>query len=77
VAAEFGSFQRVFGATIFFGTDSQLDKAAVIHQARFNFMAEARIWYSRNPAQQCLPGDCQNTIVLSDEFYREILTSEI
>lgn len=67
-----GAFQRVFGATIFFGTDSQRDKAAVIHQARFNFMAEARIWYSRDPAQQSLPGDCQNMIVLSDEFYREI-----
>ena len=33
-----GAFQRVFGATIFFGTDVQREKAAVVHQARFNFM---------------------------------------
>ena len=67
-----GAFQRVFGATIFFGTDTQRDKAAVVHQVRFSFMAEARIWYSRDPAQEALPGDCQNVVVLSDEFYREI-----
>jgi hypothetical protein len=67
-----GAFQRSFGATIFFGTDSQRERAAVVHPARFNFMSEARIWYSRDPDQKLLPGDCQNVIVLSDEFYREI-----
>ena len=71
------SFQRIFGATIFFGTDSQRIPAAVVHQVRFNFMSEARIWYSRNPEQKCLPGDCQNVIVLSDEFYREISSHPI
>jgi Plasmid encoded RepA protein len=66
------SFQRIFGATIFFGTDAQRERAFVVHRARFNFMAEARIWYSRDPGQRLLPEDCQNVIVLSDEFYREI-----
>jgi hypothetical protein len=46
------AFQRVFGATIFFGTDTQRDKAAVVHKARFSFMSEARIWYSRNSDQR-------------------------
>jgi hypothetical protein len=72
-----GAFQRIFGATIFFGTDSQRECAAVVHRARFNFISEARIWYSRDPDQQQLPGDCQNVIVLSDEFYREILNHPI
>jgi hypothetical protein len=72
-----GAFQRIFGATIFFGTDSQRERAAVVHRARFNFMSEARIWYSRDPDQKLLPGDCQNVIVLSDEFYREILDHPI
>lgn len=72
-----GAFQRIFGATIFFGTDSQRDRAAVIHRARFNFMSEARIWYSKDPDQQLLPGDCQNMIVLSDEFYREVMNHPI
>jgi hypothetical protein len=67
------SFQRIFGATIFFGTDIQHDKTAVIHQARFNFMTEARIWYARDHEQQTPPGGCQNEIVLSAEFYRAVL----
>ena len=65
------AFQRVFGATIFFGTDTQL-KATVFHQVRFNFMSEARIWYGRNFDQPNLPGECQNVIVLTSEFYREV-----
>jgi hypothetical protein len=72
-----GSFKRIFGATIFFGTDTQCEKAAVVHQVRFNFMTEARIWYSRDPAQQTVSGECQNMVVLSDEFYREIHTHPI
>ena len=72
-----GAFQRIFGATIFFGTDTQRERAAVVHRARFNFMTEARIWYSKDFDQRLLPGDCQNTIVLSDEFYRETLNHPI
>jgi hypothetical protein len=71
------AFQRIFGATIFFGTDVQCDKAAVFHQARFNFVSEARIWYSRDHEQQTLPGGCQNEIILSPEFYREVMTHPI
>jgi hypothetical protein len=50
------AFQRVFGATIFFGTDTQREKATVTHHARFKFMREARIWYSRDLNQATLPG---------------------
>jgi hypothetical protein len=71
------SFQRVFGATIFFGTDTQREKVSVMHQSRFNFMREARIWYSRGPNQETLPGSFENEIVLSDEFFREVTTHSI
>ena len=71
------AFQRVFGATIFFGTDTQREKAMVMHHGRFNFMREARIWYSRNPDQEMLSGGFENEVVLSDEFYREILEHPI
>lgn len=71
------TFQSVVGPTIFFGTDTQREKAAVTHQARFNFMREARIWYSRNPNQALLPGGFENVIVLSDEFYREVMAHSI
>jgi hypothetical protein len=67
------SFQRIFGATIFFGTDTQRAKASVFHQARFNFMTEARIWYARDLGQQTLSGGCQNEILLSTEFYDEVM----
>lgn len=71
------SFQRIFGATIFFGTDCQTQRATVVHRARFNFMSKARIWYSRDSEQTLLPGDCRNMILLSDEFYREIQSHPI
>jgi hypothetical protein len=71
------AFQRIFGATIFFGTDTQREKAMVTHQARFNFMREARIWYSRDPNQELLPGGFENEIVLSNEFFREIMSHPI
>src|SRR6201991_3995504 len=34
------AFARVFGATIFFSTDTQLGSAKVLHPARFNFFKE-------------------------------------
>lgn len=71
------AFQRIFGATIFFGTDIQTERAVVTHQARFNFMREARIWYSRDPNQSLLPGGFENEIVLSDEFFREVMGHSI
>jgi hypothetical protein len=71
------AFQRVFGATIFFGTDTQRERAMVTHQARFNFMREARIRYSRDSNQALLPGGFENEIVLSDEFFREVTTHSI
>ncbi len=71
------SFQRIFGATIFFGTDCQRERATVIRRVRFNFMTEARIWYSRDPDQKLLPGECQNMVVLSEEFYREVQSHPI
>jgi hypothetical protein len=66
------AFQRIFGATISFGTDSDRPMSSVVHEARFSFMSEARIWYSKDPGQLALPGDCQNLIVLTEEFSDEI-----
>jgi len=72
-----GAFQRIFGATIFFRTDTHRAISLVVHEARFNFMSEARIWYSRDPVQPDLPGECQNEVVLTEEFYREVLEHPI
>jgi hypothetical protein len=66
------AFERIFGATIFFGTDAISAKAKVVQRSRFNFLREAQIWYNREPDQRVLSEDFENIIVLSDEFYQEI-----
>jgi hypothetical protein len=66
------AFERVFGATIFFGTDTNTPQARVIQRSRFNFMSEAQIWYSRTPDQRVLSSEFENVVVLSDEFYKEV-----
>ena len=66
------AFERIFGATIFFGTDQIRATAKLVHRSRFNFLREAQIWYNREPNQPVLSDEFENVIVLSDEFYREI-----
>ncbi len=62
------AFERIFGATMFFSTESTRSTATVIHRSRFNFLKQAEIWYSRSG--EAPTG--QSTITLSDEFYTEI-----
>jgi hypothetical protein len=71
------AFERIFGATIFFGTESTRKHARVIQRSRFNFLIEAQIWYTRDPAQEVLSGGFENVIVLSDEFYKEVIAHPI
>ena len=71
------AFERIFGATIFFGTESTRKHARVIQRSRFNFLSEAQIWYNRDPAQEVLSADFENVIVLSDEFYNEVIAHPI
>ena len=66
------AFERIFGTTIFFGTESMKATARVVHRSRFNFMRGARIWYNRDPDQHVLGEPFENVIVLGDEFYSEI-----
>jgi hypothetical protein len=66
--------ERIFGATIFFGTDRFSGRATMVQRSRFNFMREAQIWYSRDhPDQRPLSSEFENIIVLSDEFYQELI----
>jgi hypothetical protein len=71
------AFERIFGATIFFGTDSLSGTARVVQRSRFSFFHEAQIWYSRDPQQYPISDQFENVIVLSDEFYREITAHPI
>src|SRR5664279_2503285 len=40
-------FQRIFGATIFFGTEEQRKRAVVLDSIRFHFFDRMHIWYNR------------------------------
>jgi len=71
------AFERIFGATIFFGTDALRGTAKVLQRSRFSFFQEAQIWYSRDTEQYPVSDQFENVIVLSDEFYREITTHPI
>jgi hypothetical protein len=71
------AFERIFGATIFFATDTQLGRARVVHMARFAFLREAQIWYARRPQDKAAWQDFENVIVLSEEFYTEVLAHPI
>jgi hypothetical protein len=71
------AFERIFGATIFFGTDSLTAKAKVVHRSRFNFLREAQIWYNRAVDERVLSANFENVIVLSDEFLQEIMAHPI
>jgi len=72
-----GAFERIFGATIFFGSDSQLGRARVVHMTRFAFLREAQIWYDHGTGRNLPWQHFENTIVLSEEFYKEVLTHPI
>jgi hypothetical protein len=71
------AFERIFGATIFFGTDTMRNTAMVVHRARFNFLQEAQIWYNRDTDRRTLSEGFENVVVLSDEFYSEIMAHPI
>src|SRR4051794_15106719 len=71
------AFERIFGATIFFGTDTLNGKAKLVERSRFHFLREARIWYHRQLEQTVLSSEFENVIVLSDEFYQEVSSPPI
>ena len=71
------AFERIFGATIFFGTHEERPKARVISKGRFNFLREAKLWYSRDIETVAIGEGFENEIVLSEEFYGEISAHRI
>lgn len=65
--------QRIFAATIFFGTEEQPSGASLIDWARFHFFDRIQLWFNTNERGQ--PSEFEhreNVITLSEAFYREI-----
>jgi len=40
------AFQRIFAATIFFGTEQETGKQTVVKLARFHFMDSMGVWFN-------------------------------
>jgi hypothetical protein len=64
------AFERIFGATIFFGTETSRPAAKVVHRSRFNFLSEAQIWYNHDSAQPPLSDEFANVVILSESTAR-------
>lgn len=67
------AFKRIFGATIFFGTEEQSAAKMLIDWTRFHFLDRMQLWYSTN--KECFIGESdssENVITLSEAFYSEI-----
>jgi hypothetical protein len=66
-------FQRLFAATIFFGTEDKADSGQLIDWARFHFFDQLRLWFSDGAGEsEHMSRESRNTITLSEEFYQEI-----
>jgi hypothetical protein len=65
-------FQRVFAATIFFGTDEHPDTNRMIDCSRFHFFDNMRLWLSNAESDQGRITRADNVITLSQAFYDEI-----
>ena len=70
-------FQRIFAATIFFGTNDQANGTLVIDWARFHFFDRLHLWFHKAQDHPPASSACENTIILSEAFYQEIDTHRI
>jgi len=64
-------FQRIFGATIFFGTEEQRQKAAILDAARFHFFDRMHIWCNHEGTVNPKGDESNNAIALSEAFHNE------
>ena len=70
------SFQRIFGATVFFG-NSETRKAPLWMGSRFNFLESAKLWFSDPAQEELFDDDDKNVVVLSERFFQEIMQHPI
>jgi len=72
------AFQRVFAATIFFGTEQEKKQKILVDSARFHFMDSLRLWFNRSGTPESPHAEASgNTVTLSEEFYREMTAHPI
>ena len=64
-------------ATIFFGTDDQPGGNRIADGARFHFFDRIRLWFHDNHQPTLTDDSAENSITLSEAFYKEIDTHRI
>lgn len=65
-------FQRIFAATIFFGTNDQTNGSLVVDWARFHFFDRIHLWFHKPDIEPMTPATTENSVILSEAFYEEI-----
>jgi len=66
-------FERIFAASMFFGTDQERSGGQVFDWARFHFFDRMQLWFNRAESESSIPpNDAENVITLSDSFYDEV-----
>jgi hypothetical protein len=66
-------FQRIFAATIFFGTHDHPDANRLVDSSRFHFFDHLHLWFTPDHTERPAAEDyAGNTITLSEAFYDEI-----
>ena len=58
-------------------TDQPRTQRSSLNNTGKNFLREAKIWYNRDRSNLVPGEEFENTIVLSDEFYAEVLAHPI
>jgi Plasmid encoded RepA protein len=72
------AFQRVFAATIFFGSEDQLKKHLVVDSTRFHFLDQMQLWFNSSDHLKASAEDNScNVVVLSTAFYQELAAHPI
>ncbi len=65
-------FQRVFAATIFFGTEDQPHPNRLVDWLRFHFFDRMQLWFDDHERPQLTSENFEKAITLSEAFYKEI-----
>lgn len=69
--------ERIFGSTIFFGSEQTAESAKLFSRARFHFVRETHMWFERDSSGSHSTGKLESVIVLGDAFFREIIEHPI
>lgn len=65
-------FKRLFGATIFFGTEDHPRSAPFLDWTRFHFFDGLKLWFDPAEGEHPSVSRHDNAITVSEAFYREI-----